>query len=287
MRGTVVPVVVLNGGLGNQLFQTAYALSLRASENKEVWVDTSYYLLGLANFRRFPRRLEIDLRAVDVPHLTWPLGNLIAASKWARVGPDLSGVTGLLASGAQSSRLPRFAFLKGYWQESTYPTESLDLGLLDLYRTKVNGESCEDFAAAHIRLGDYLLSSQTRKGLGLTSPRQQLELAWDEARALGIKRIRIYTDSPEMLRSDWTRGIPVELAESRGAWDALVEMSQARVLVMSNSTLSWWSAFFATHVQETPPLIYFPLPWTAQSSDSDGDLLLPQWRTYQRLIMDN
>ena len=51
-----IAIVDIKGGLGNQLFQTAYALYLK-SKNINTYCDISFYETKM----KFPRNLEFDL----------------------------------------------------------------------------------------------------------------------------------------------------------------------------------------------------------------------------------
>ena len=51
-----IAIVDIKGGLGNQLFQTAYALYLK-SKNINTYCDISFYETNM----KFPRNLEFDL----------------------------------------------------------------------------------------------------------------------------------------------------------------------------------------------------------------------------------
>jgi len=112
----------------------------------------------------------------------------------------------------------------------------------------------------HIRLGDYKNEPQ----FGLISPSYYLAAIREQMRVGKYKKIWVFSDEI----SEYESYIPpeflgfVRLIPNVGAnTSSLLEvMRMCEGYVIANSTLSWWAAFLS-YKQE--PIVYYPKPWFA------------------------
>jgi ADP-heptose:LPS heptosyltransferase len=106
----------------------------------------------------------------------------------------------------------------------------------------------EDYAAVHIRLGDFKPAQPDQIVTGRVA-NMRISLEWYEQ---VIRRIRsIFPDLPIFLFSDGREQELAELLALKGVSlrreptdiADLLALAQARLLIGSNSTFSWWAAF--------------------------------------------
>jgi hypothetical protein len=172
----------------------------------------------------------------------------------------------------------------GYWQDAaavaSVRPEIIDL-LARIPALSAIGRSTTPYVALHARLGDYL-SPTTRAFHGLTDVRAQLTLADALRQRIHVESIRLFTDSPEHVKSFLPAFERVEVAGVTGAWEALTGLGAGSAIVMSNSSLSWWAATLACWRGLDPSLVLMPKPWLAMTSDLDARLNASYWTTYDK-----
>lgn len=270
--------VRLMGGLGNQLFQLAYAVSLAQLGDAVVDLDLGWF--DRPSRGMTPRALEVPLEALPLP--------VASAPRWVWHG----GLGAWTGEGSQGRLAPLAArlnrrFEMGYWQSSA-SVAAARASLETLIRSVESSRGCidpaADFVAVHVRRGDYSSDMRTMLFHGLTDVDTQLTLARRLAEERGIEHVRVFTDAPEDLRCA-VSGIPgVDVDDSIDAWDAMLRMSRARVLIACNSSLSWWAGVYGGWRSEGVVDVFVPTPWLAEPSELDQALPLPGWISYKRPV---
>lgn len=274
-------VVRITGGLGNQMFQYAFARALQHRGQK--------VLLQWHGQRRQELHNGFELDAV----FQQPLSNRI---RLTNPSPFLNAAAWLLRKTARKRQPadigynPEFmavgnGYLDGYWQTEKYflPIEAAiredfcfralsgrqNLDLAD----QLENESC---LSIHVRRGDYL----TIPGLG--------EVCTPDYYRNAIARIdTLHPDTTPVVFSD---DIPFcrELLAGRSAifvdwnrgtdsWMDMALMSRCRHHIIANSSFSWWGAWLSPYREGTTcaPSRWFAASATASNSDIRPDRWLP------------
>jgi hypothetical protein len=270
-------VVILKGGLGNQLFQVAVALWMREEYQAEVFLRRPERRLRSPTHAR---RAEVDARTFD---LTWetrsPLKTLL--DRTVRDGRRIVLEDGWALPGAE--RAVKHLEIEGYFQNIELLSVIRDKMLPTLTRDVAERED-EPFVGVHLRMNDYLIHS-TRSVHGVTDPAWALKRASELAHDLSINRIVIFTDSPAIVLKFLQRTSRREyvMDDSENPWALLMRMSRAQGFVMGNSSLSWWSALLCGMKEDSR--VMFPTPWLSRSGRMDSALLVPGWCPVQREIL--
>lgn len=274
--------VRMTGGLGNQLFQLAKAYDLARDSAGDVLLDVSWFERPSRSHQ--PRPWELEGLELGLPQRRLPWW--IWHPRWGGVTTDdrTGSLTGVLETTA------RVQLLDGWWQS---------VELVERNRGRLSGVIHEAWGnssvrplpartlALHVRLGDLATHPRTARFHGLTDSQHQWALAADLASSHGMERVVVYTDSIGLLEPPPHIGLPVSVSETSAAWDALLEMSTASAIIMSNSTLSWWASMLAGWVDsDAAPEIWMPVPWFRVASRKDDEMKAPHWRTYTRSIVD-
>jgi hypothetical protein len=246
-------IVKIYGGLGNQMFQYAFARSLAASCRDELRIDSTA-LRGdrLHNGYELERVFGIDMpeapeREVDRLSVR-PKGFLSRARR-----KYLTKRTHIIDRkyGYQPELLARDgeAYFEGYWQSEKYfagsadeirrrfafknPLSARNLALLE--------ELPRPIASLHVRRGDYLKYAN----LDICT-RGYYERAI-ESIGPEITSFIVLSEDPEYCRSilrlggkaaafvDWNRGLD--------SWQDMALMSRCDHHVIANSSFSWWGAW--------------------------------------------
>jgi hypothetical protein len=276
-------IVRLTGGLGNQLFQLAHAYAqFLEKPDSNVCLEDGWFLRDKAN--QAHRELAIHPEFVDIPFVNLP--GFLWSSKVgiaSHEGLSISTLTRLaIANGCQLE--------SGYWQ-SWQMVNSVRVPMMDVMNKVRNSIQFDSafrlpFVALHIRKGDYEKMNHVRDFHGLTNVADQIEKAQELAKNIGVSSIVAFTDSPQAVKKITHSIRNIEISEATDPWEALFGMASGQGIVMSNSSLSWWSAVYAGWASPKLVSVLMPNPWFKQPSDHDVAILVPGWETYSRTIDD-
>jgi hypothetical protein len=250
--------VTIRGGLGNQMFQAAYATAL----GNRFGVKPRF--VNLAGAARVSRGWELNAFGITAdPVSAFTRARLAAMAaadlKLQRLG--LGGWPGVVSEHAEYAAPPRLerapGILAGYWQGERYFAESA-AEVRALFRTLPPTEAppLPDFdparplVAIHVRRGDYV-SDPVARALHLVCDENWYRAAWAEMRRTApMARGLVFSDDPDWARENLALEGDVQYgAGSPGmpAWVDLARMASCQHFVISNSSYSWWAAWLGTH----------------------------------------
>ena len=235
--------VFLFGGLGNQLFQLAYAHHIAKS------LQTKVVLLDATRRLRISRRFELE--------------HLLAGCTHGVSGRSLSVFSVLLAKflnlksrmrvlfkpqlldGNNSKKFPLFSI--GYYQDIKFIKSVEQFILSDLTKLicaksqKSQTSSQEGIQlAAHIRRGDYNPDSEGHLSIDYYA---------QIFSTLYYDNLIVHTDDIKIanrLREDFPDS-KIDGPADATAWDVLSDLANSDIVVSANSTLSWWGAWLCVH----------------------------------------
>jgi hypothetical protein len=237
-------VVGLVGGLGNQLFQYAFARWLEKTSHLESRLDLSAY-------RRRPDYLSLDgvglrrLRPVrglgPVPH---PLGRLPAVADTVRRlrGPRRVVRERSLATAPSGSELGSPAWYYGYWQFPQIVDEVIDDIRAEVAQA-ATGRPPDEPIGMHIRRGDMV------GHVSVLDPSyfpRALRAAIEANDLPCSTPVAVYSDDPEWCRAELRLPNARYVPPGDAAAD-LLSLARHRYLVLSGSTFSWWAAQLTDH----------------------------------------
>lgn len=273
-------VVRFAGGLGNQLFQVAFAHHLAQVTGRKAVVDRSWFR---STNRDQPRPLELEAGVCGLRFVTLPDVAFGRAQRF--VAPFR--VTELHSTDDVVAKIRRSTMLViGYFQSAELVLAHRDrMARIIEAHVPAPPESFDPFVAVHVRLGDYLSNPAARRVHAVTDPMWSIEEGHRLARASGCGIVRVFTDDVVSLRQLVRGSDDTVVDDSVSSWDALSRMSRCEALVMSNSTLSWWAGFAARHVHGRDIPVLCPTPWFASTSAFDDRIPLPGWTKVQRRLL--
>jgi hypothetical protein len=282
---------VIAGGLGNQLFMLFAGLYFQENYNREVKFDVS----DLERISLLHPGLNVcSLGMLDKKQISnrpahrKKIKSLIYGGKYLeKIGRRLNRtyqrkVLKIQEVGFFDFKLmpPKTERVEGYFQSWRYFAALKIKPMLTIeslsqptswYVKESQILQEREFAAFHIRRGDYLLSANRSNGiLSVSYFKSVADLVPKEIEIL------VFTDSPE--------GISVELEELGRQFrvitppdesdpvESLLLMTLASHIVISNSTYSWWAAMFAA----PGTTVYAPTKWF-ELRDDPAELLPDNW----------
>ena len=275
----------VQGGLGNQLFQLAFADYLLAA-GRHVKLDIS--LLDHPPSGTTPRAFAIGDLLRDEPLVSHPSG----VRRVQFVLPVLTrlGLGYVEDFGGDWRRLgKRHTLVReaiGYFQdpqlvEEVWPSLAERFARaprwMPILTAPVKARVC-----LHYRLGDYVGSGHH----GVTHPSYFEEAVRGFCANGGPREVVVVTDSPA-LATQLLSGLDTRLGCSVSIADGVSEMADLHCLatsshvVISNSSFSWWGGYFASKKGAT---VVAPSPWFVGGDSRLADV--PGWRVRARDVVD-
>ncbi|MBD2548362.1 alpha-1,2-fucosyltransferase [Microcystis elabens FACHB-917] len=280
-------LLLLQGGLGNQLLQLALGETLAAAFDRELMGSTvllesrSRRLRGLTARSISPVVLE---RLVCPPS---PWGRHLPARLMARLAdPASAGVLtdrGLLEAVRQPPLLDRLGWVRVIHSHATHPAlfgeafTSAWRAILEVLVPHLRGPAPR--VAVHVRRTDYLLPRSGFRLLGEPYYRAALEraLATRGSASAAPLLVNAYSDDPT-----WCCD---HLQDPRWRWEFgggtpeqdLAAMAHAEMLITGNSSLSAVAAHLA-QLRDPLTTVLTPERWLLKDDGRLGDLRKPGWQ---------
>ncbi len=264
--------LVFQGGLGNQLFQFAYLHNIFAATGKPVNVYFPKPKDGAREFKmqkilescahtnqiKIKRARKIDLRFMIEDFLRFRFSDKRWATQIGRISRE------------ENSYLfekidARFEYFSGYFQNWQYVRSQIDcisaelISHLTSVRSKIllNLQGAE-YGVLHFRRGD-LLSYQDSMGVLTTEYFENaLRIARITTESESFKTIVISDDKELAVQNFSDIGHTIYGPDDLSEWESLALMADAKFVITSNSTFSWWGGLLASR---RGGVAIIPDPW--------------------------
>lgn len=284
-------IVNVCGGLGNQMFQYAFALALKERfPGEDILLDTQHYRhlffgrIGSYNLHNgfeipelFPgASLKIATRQ-QIRTVSRYIPNYILsriARKYLPALPSEFIEKANYSYDPEPLRIPGDCYYEGYWQcEEFYRTLVPELRSVfsfkdpnDYNRTIEAKVLLEDSVGIHIRRGDYLKDPEYKGICEVDYYRRAVDLLGTEGKMFFV----FSNDIPWCMEC-----LPLFIPEENilyvtgnmgknSPWDMYL-MSRCKQLIIANSTFSWWGAY----LNETAQRIVAPRKWINRNGRID------------------
>jgi Glycosyl transferase family 11 len=261
-------VTELNGGLGNQMFQYAFARRLQGGNNEPIWLDCAK-LSDTAGgvFDNGVAHRPYELHRFDLPARQWSRHQDVSifGQTWRQRllcrAKRLMGINQVLVESANDQQLPACSsrahkvYCRGYWHHHCYSTDAVLRRTLvaDFNFSRIVNDRCQALAteildsanptvSLHVRRGDYLSAGGSAvQGLCdaayYSAAREMLH------QRHGQLRYFVFSDDISWCRQ--SLGLPSDSTYVSGdpdldAHQELSLMTECNHHVLANSTFSWW-----------------------------------------------
>lgn len=278
-------VILLNGGLGNQMFQYSLYRKLQ-SIGKNVEIDDNKMRSEGNEHNGIELARAFGLKYRRASLLTVHSFNSKYSFRGAiRQAKKLLGIK-LAPRGYKEDRLVfnqdiyemNDVYLWGYWQSWKYFYDIRDDLLREFSFRYTENERNDSLSAEiqqqvsvsiHVRRGDYLRSDYAKKFGGICTIEYYKRAVEYIEKAIGKCRFYIFTDDPEWTSDnmnfimdyrliDWNRG--------NESYMDMFFMSKCSHNIIANSSFSWWGAWLNCHSDK---IVIAPSRW----SDDAGDFI--------------
>lgn len=291
-----VPIVAVQGGLGNQLFQWFYAHGLLNTPNFNLYTKypkgASVNLMrefGLAplveNCSHISRIFEEPDRPTKVDLIPQVLDRIWRVKMLARPLRALGFFQGDFATSSkmQKSRPGRIIYVNGYFQNWIFPNKQqqwVEAELLPVLKdlsselSKKHGLS-GSYTVIHVRRGDYRPDNNPLAWMGCLADEFFIRCAKEHS----SNRIILLAEHREEVQELVAALQPHLVLDSKSTtpWETLAIMSLATTFIGSNSSLSWWGAWVASISGAST---YLPSRWDVKGLFNSADFLFPKCNPY-------
>jgi hypothetical protein len=292
-----VIVIKLQGGLGNQMFQYAFARTLADTRQEPLLIDNSFYEQEIPGVDT----REIELQLFPAIRLQtagrWLASSFYQYSRWDNRLRKYLGVKKRTLVREANFRydptyqaMPGHLLLDGLFQSEKYFSQRSELiaetfRFLPFAADDVNSGILRQIQSSlsvsvHVRRGDYVKFATTNAFHGTCTPDYYVR---------GIRRIKdrfpdarffFFSDDPDWVRTnlaaDEPEGVIVSGNSGKDSWKDLCLMSHCKHHIIANSSFSWWGAWLNRKEGKT---VIAPEKWfrTTDPFYDTTDLLPAGW----------
>ncbi len=295
-------IVCLKGGLGNQLFQYAFARNLAHIHNTVLKLDISGF--GQSSERQYALAQfniqENFATPQEIKSLTDP--KQTAIGKWFyslfHNHPKRAKNHIRVKSphfDPKLLKLPDNVYLDGYFQSEKYFINIADI-IKDEFRVKneLNGKN-KDIAeimqnaqsvSIHIRRGDYIAdfkASQTHGTCGLDYYHRSIEKLSSK---INQPYFFVFSDDIDWCRNNLKVKYPINYVDHNQpdkAYEDLRLMSFCRHHIIANSSFSWWGAWLAPNKDK---IVFAPEKWFARDDINTEGTIPDNWIKISKKVED-
>lgn len=288
-------IVRINGGLGNQMFQYAFASILAKKNDAVVLLDVSFFEQTEKSLGFTPRTFELavfnnhyvlasDLEVNSFHHLS----KIIKIKR--KIGlnyPKTHKETSFEFQG-KLLLIKKPVYLEGYFQSFKYfvgyegfirklfsfPVDKLD----EINRDILNKIKNLNSIAIHVRRGDYVNDEITAQYHGSCSMDYYLQAIKEMVSKNKDFTLVFFSDD-----NDWVDEQFKDLSYSKifvhhnkgeNSWKDMLLMSSCCHNIIANSSFSWWAAWLNENPEKT---VIAPKKWFAESDKNTNDLIPFEW----------
>lgn len=279
----------MSGGLGNQMFQYAFGISMAERYHRDLYLDTYFYT-------KHPER-TFELDVYNVPYKgksVYKSYNQIRL--YVQRIPFLSAAMGIIKEKKEYSFDKRvnkraYKYYTGYWQNLRYLEGmkgrlqdffSYQGELTELQKKLIIDMVNEESVAVHVRHGDYQSPKFNKVYYLLTEKYYQNAIGYIDKHCKS-KELKFYffSDDIEWCKNTFSAikdAVFVDQSISNNQHIDFMLMKKCKHIIIANSTYSWWAAW----LKEQAGIVVAPSNWYFDENknlDAVKALIEPDWVT--------
>lgn len=283
-------IVILNGGLGNQMFQYAFSLMLAEKFKVEIVFDFSYFedvkSFDYVTTREFELNVfnlcckeatSQDLAKVRRPEFKSKFKNTLAKNfpKQFKVNYVREKNNSILDKNFFTS--PDYYYYEGYFQNEKY-FKHLRNELINNFSLKIPIDEKNQFmsdkiretnsVSIHIRRGDYVSLDSANKIHGLCPMEYYKKAIENIARNVNDPHFFLFSDDIDWVIENLKIEYPFTIVDFNPGqgWFDMNLMKQCKHNIIANSSFSWWAAWLNENPEK---IVIAPKDWTVKKQKCD------------------
>ena len=294
-------IVKFKGGLGNQMFQYAFAKALRKETGDEVRLDFSAYESLHNDSVRRPRveRFKLSLKSASesdikkicmFPHkgnsqsLMYKMGIYLEKTLNGKyIWEETRAFTPM-------EKLVKYDYFDGYWQSYRYVDTVKNELKKDFIPEKLSDKTLETIKRISgqnavfvgIRKGDYTESRHAQRHFGSFSVNYYLSAMEKISETVENPVFYIFTNDTAWCKKNMDFGeynvIYREKEDQTDDFEELILMSSCKHAIIINSTYHWWGAYL---IENKDKKVYCPKKWFFD--DKPIDIIPHDWKVIKTI----
>jgi hypothetical protein len=277
-------IVKFNGGLGNQMFQYAFAYALAKNFNLRTTLDFSWFEDVKTHENVTSRQFELDvfnvecdvatkedLTKINRPEFKSKLKNILAKIFPQKFGVNYVSEKYVFCYDKKLVNSPAYYYYEGYFQNEKYfkhlRTEllnrfSLRVPLDEKNQAVLNKILETNSVSLHVRRGDYVSLDFVNKFHGLCSLDYYQNAVEYIAKKVNNPHFFIFSDDIEWVIKNLKIDYPftiVDFNQNKGCFDMNL-MKNCKHNIIANSSFSWWGAWLNNNPNK---IVVAPKNWVA------------------------
>lgn len=283
-------IVKLQGGLGNQMFQYAFAKSLEKNTNKKVYFDYTWFenkkrgkniSKNGINFRDF----ELKIFNLSIPNYKNKLFKILPIKKkikhyYKEAIPNQYDLS--------VYEQPSGTYFEGYFQNEKYINNIRENLIQDFILPETNQsdeynqkliskiEECENPIFIHVRRGDYASFNAT-----LNINYYQKAAKYMAEKIKNPKFFVFCAEDPQFIKDKFDIGYDYEFIGEKNKndnnfYENLRLMIKCKHGILANSSYCWWAAFLSKNDNS---IFVAPFPWI---QDTSNEVIRESWIKIER-----
>jgi len=295
-------VVILKGGLGNQMFQYALGLFLSKKYHVPLKLDATFlndrtprphftfraYALDIFNLEpnftflsRLSFLLPLPILWLGLSQIKSRLLSILGIRPYVRQKNDAFDAS-LFDRGGNIT-------VDGYFQSERYFAEAMPevqnaFGFKEELPSELQSIAHrmenEESVCVHVRRGDYVSDSVVASSLGFIGAEFFDRALAELQKTKTISRIYLFSDDIPWCRANLSFGdLPVVYEDefpSKTSGQTFQLMTHAKHFIIGNSTYSWWAAWVGTR-EANSGMVIAPALWARAEGIAGHDILPNQW----------
>lgn len=276
--------VLFFGGLGNQLFQVAFAKNLE-KKYKDLRID----FIDLTSFERVKRKWALDFFGIKgkkislVNYIFLNIKRLIN-QQLNKIGIKKNFLNIVNESQYKSCNITKLLeseiIFDGYWQSEQYFQDNKELikkTFLEYRKSYKTNDEDHLTVAVHIRLGDYI-NNYTSRNNHYVCDFEWYKKAINYFYLLNNNfKFIIFTDDHKYLKSKFKldkKIITYIPSKSKNCHEDLLKMSLCDHFIISNSSYSWWASYLG---EKPNSKVIAPKYWYPNKLTLELDIFRKNW----------
>jgi hypothetical protein len=252
----------ISGGLGNQMFQYAFARAFTHATGMRAVIDTSQ--VNSTSTASAHREVEINNFTVSIPlrHMSW----FRIFSKLSRrdvIEPSFTYNPHIVTA------IKDWSYVSGIWQSEKYFKDIRDILLTEFSLKNPLSPTAQPLWAEitkrtavsiHIRRGDYVVDTKTNSKHGVCPPEYYKKAVDYISSHVQHPQFYIFSDDIAWVKEHMSLPESSIFVSQQGiaSYEELMLMKECKHNIVANSSFSWWGAWLNKNPQK---IVIAPQKW--------------------------
>lgn len=267
-------ILYFGGGLGNQIFEYAFYLSVKDKFPHE----TVYGVFDKKRFKEHVGGFEIErIFNVDLPKTSfvakWVMNSIMTWNKFVHRTPKYCH--NLTCPNYDAILFNAHKMNKAFYEHKTNWISYKPIKLNEKNQAIIDAMLSCNSVSLHVRRGDFLSSKYAASHAGVATEMYYENSINQITKKMENPTFFVFSDDIEWCRKNLKlpSAIYVDWNVGEDSYIDMFLMKHAKANIIANSTFSYWGAYF----NERNPIVMYPLKWKYSESDTALDIFPDNW----------